>query len=142
MNPAMYLFANSETPMSRGKLAAQIAHAAVEAHLLSRADLVREWRNGGHYKKLVMDGGGPFQLGVIERYLNDRHFKTRLIIDEGRTEIDPFTPTALGVEIVDKDDPHTAATFSSFATLKDPKLEPSYEIVEGPRPRRRFWKLP
>lgn len=137
MNPAMYLFANSHTPMSRGKLSAQVAHAAVEAHLLSRADLVREWRNGGHYKKLVMDGGHPFTLQTIERYLNDRHFKTALIIDEGRTEIEPFTPTALGVEIVDKDDPHVAATFGAFSTLKDPGALPRmYSFKPNVRTRR------
>lgn len=130
MNATMYIFVNSDAGMSRGKLAAQASHAAVEAFLLSRADLVREWRNGGHYKKLVMDGGDAFQLGVIERYLNDRHFKTALIIDEGRTEINPFTVTALGVEIVDKDDQHTAATFESFKTLRDPMAEPSAFTLE------------
>lgn len=120
MNPAMYLFVNSQIGMSPGKLAAQASHAAVEGYLLSRADLISNWRLGGHYKKLVMDGGDSLSLLTIERYIKDRGFKTRLIIDEGRTEINPFQATALGVEIVDKDDEHVALTFGEFKTLRSP----------------------
>lgn len=112
--------------MSVGKAAAQASHAAVEAFQLSNPEFVKAWYVGGHHTKLVMAGGDAAQLLTIERYLNERFFKTKLIIDEGRTEIDPFTPTALGVEIVDKDDEHTAATFGDFKTLrpKKPKPEP------------------
>jgi hypothetical protein len=40
-------------------------------------------------------------------------------IDEGMTEVDPHVMTALGVAIVDKDDPHTLATFSTFELYRD-----------------------
>lgn len=116
----MYIFINDGVGMSRGKIAAQASHAAVEAYRLStgRPDLLRAWYEGGHYKKLVMRASNSLNLITIERYLNDRDFKTALVIDEGMTEIEPLTPTALGVAVVDKDDPHTAATFSTFETLK------------------------
>lgn len=116
----MYIFVNSQLGMSPGKLAAQASHAAVEGYQLSRADIVSAWYTGGHYKKLVMDGGDALSLMTIERYLRDRDFKTRLIIDEGRTEIAPFQATAVGVEIVDKDDPHVAATFGEFRLYNEP----------------------
>ena len=106
--------------MSPGKLAAQTAHAAVEAYKISRNDLIEQWYVGGHHTKLVMDGGSGFRLRIIKDYLERRGFDCELIIDEGRTEIEPFTPTALGVEIVDRDEPHTAATFGEFRTLKQP----------------------
>lgn len=121
MKPVMYIFANSSLGMSPGKLAAQVAHAAVEAYRLTPAEMAKEWYKGGHYTKLVMDGGDEQSLQTIHQYLQRRDFKLQLIIDEGRTEIKPFTLTAIGVEIVDKDDEHTAMTFASFRTLKPPK---------------------
>lgn len=120
MKPVMYLFLNSTVGMSPGKMAAQAAHAAVEAFQISDNAKIEAWYVGRHHTKLVMDGGSGTQLKVIKDYLERRGFSCELIIDEGRTEIEPFTPTALGVEIVDKDDEHTAATFESFRTLKPP----------------------
>lgn len=131
MKPAMYLFINKGLRMSPGKIAAQAGHAAVEAALLSngitsqmtteKAALWDAWRLGLHYAKYVMEARDSEHLRDIERYLNDRGFRTALIIDEGHTEIAPIQPTALGVALVDKDDPHTAATFSSFSLYREPR---------------------
>lgn len=122
----MYLFVNKGLGMSTGKTAAQVAHAAVLAANCANTDpdLVSEWYKGGHYTKLVMEARDEEHLRNIRDYLGDRGFETYSIIDEGRTEISPHTFTALGVEIVDRDDEHTAATFSSFKTYRDPKPEP------------------
>ena len=121
MNPTMYIFVNSAIGMSPGKMAAQASHAAVEAYRISRNDLIDAWYKGRHYKKLIMDGGDGFQLGVIQQYIGNRGFASDLIIDEGRTEGTYFVPTALGVEIIDKDWSHAAATFESFKTLRAPR---------------------
>lgn len=118
--------------MSIGKAAAQASHAAVEAYRISqpkgnghdepqKIQLHNAWYIGGHYTKLVMAARDAQHLYSIERYLNSRGFGTALIIDEGRTEIAPHTPTALGVQIVDKDNEHTAATFGDFKTLRPKK---------------------
>jgi PTH2 family peptidyl-tRNA hydrolase len=131
----MYIFINSDLGMSPGKVAAQASHAAVEAYRISNDTLVEDWYNGGHYTKLVMDGGNSSTLLIIERYLKERDFKVKLIIDEGRTEIARFSPTALGVEVVDRDDPHTAATFESFSTLKAPSK------LRTPWRRASLWDL-
>lgn len=135
MNPAMYIFVNTQAGMSAGKMSAQAAHAAVEAFRISRNDLIEQWYLGKHYKKLVMDGGDGFTLGIIQNYLESRSFATDLILDEGRTEGTWMVPTALGVEIVDKDDPHTAATFESFKTYKEPQ-QPRDPTKQA---KRRFW---
>lgn len=126
MNPAMYIFLNRGLNMSTGKAAAQAAHAAVEAYVLSKerndmagAGLFTAWRSGGHYTKLVMEARDETHLLVIQKYIEARGFRTALIIDEGRTEIPAHTATALGVQIVDKDAPHTAATFESFALYRN-----------------------
>ena len=138
----MYIFINEGLDMSPGKIAAQAGHAAVEAALLSngygrvpmtdeRAKLWDEWRKGLHYMKLVMSARDSEHIRNIERYLNDRGFATALIIDEGHTEIDPITPTALGVALVDKDDPHTEATFSSFKLLRQPRPSQTQRAPQG-----------
>lgn len=123
----MYIFVNRGLGMSSGKIAAQAAHAAVEAYRASEAleefELIDAWVSGGHYTKIVLGADDSTQLLTIDRYLTDRGFDTSLIIDEGRTEIEPMSPTALGVEIVDKDDPHVSDTFSHFKLYKD--AEPS-----------------
>lgn len=115
----MYIFLNRRLGMSTGKAAAQAAHAAVEAYRISSPKLQDAWYLGNHYTKLVMDAENADVLSTYERYINDRGFKTSLIIDEGRTEIPAHSKTALGVEIVDKTDEHVQATFDHF------KLYPS-----------------
>jgi PTH2 family peptidyl-tRNA hydrolase len=120
MNPVMYIVLNKGAEMSPGKLAAQAAHAAVEAYLASPdSNLKRVWHRGGHYTKIVLEARDAEHLCNIERYINERGFDTRLIIDEGRTEVAPHTPTALGVEIVDKHDAHVQATFGTFDLYRE-----------------------
>lgn len=118
MNPVMYIIANRGLKMSPGKLAAQVAHAAVEAFRLSESHMIQKWDRGKHYTKIVLSADDEQALSNMEHYLRDRGFKVVPIIDEGRTEIKAFTRTALGVAIVDKDDLHTMETFSSFKTYK------------------------
>ena len=129
--------------MSPGKMAAQVGHAAVEAYRISdhnrvpvqpldagasgwHPSIVNEWYRAGH-AKLVMLAEDTEQLLSIQRYIEDKGFKTHLVIDEGRTEVRPFTPMVLGVEIVDRDDPK-AEFFSEFKTYK--------EVRQPPQPQR------
>lgn len=124
---AMYVFINKGLGMSTGKCCAQAAHAAVEAYTISDPDLIKQWRLGEHYTKLVMQARDTAHLINIKKYISSRGFKSKLIIDEGITEIDSHTPTALGVEIVDKEDEHTLATFSTFELYKD-SIRVSFEL--------------
>lgn len=115
----MYVFANRGLGMSAGKLAAQVAHGAVRAYEISEAEKIDSWNQGQHYTKLVMLARNNDHIRTIQKYIEDRGFKTVLIIDEGLTEIDPHQPTALGVEIVDKEDQHVKDTFSTFELYRD-----------------------
>lgn len=135
VKPAMYLFVNKGLGMSTGKTAAQVGHAAVEAYRISKPNITDAWYKGLHYMKLVMECRDTEHLLSTERYLNERGFETVLIIDEGHTEIDPITPTALGVEIVDKDDEHVAACFESFRLYKDRVAKPKPKWYH----KLRFW---
>jgi len=154
MNAAMYLFINRGLNMSPGKIAAQAGHAACEATLLSTntdpagMDLWRQWREGLHYQKLVMEARDADHLEACERYLIDRGFRTALIVDEGRTEVPPLSLTAMGVALVDKDDPHTKATFEAFKLYRDKRPPTNIGIPEtqGGAPMqpetRRGWSWP
>lgn len=115
-NPVMYIFANKSLNMSPGKMAAQVAHAAVKASDGSVPSMRNAWNEYGFYTKLVMEARDATHLTDIERYLKERGILSWLIIDEGRTEIKKHTPTALGVEIIDKDT--KGEIFKSFDLYK------------------------
>jgi PTH2 family peptidyl-tRNA hydrolase len=115
----MYLFLNRGLGMSMGKACAQVAHAAVEAARISDPKMVDTWNSGGHYTKIILTAEDEAQITTIKEYLETRGFDTSMIIDEGRTEIKPFSKTALGVAIVDKADQHVQDTFSGFELYKE-----------------------
>jgi peptidyl-tRNA hydrolase len=121
MNPVMYIFVNKGLGMSSGKMAAQASHAAVLAAKGSKSKMLREWNNGGHYCKLVMEVSNANELMMKERYFKERGFKTFIVIDEGLTEDTTFVPTALGIEVVDKDNVHTHNTFMFENLYREPK---------------------
>ena len=113
----MYIFINKGLGMSPGKMAAQAAHAAVEAFVISDVDKAKAWRLPEmHYTKLVMEARNEKHLDTIQKYLGDRGIKTARIIDEGLTELAPHQVTALGVEVVDKEE--IGDTFVSFKLYK------------------------
>ncbi len=113
--------------MTTGKLAAQAAHAAVEAFRISNVEMLGKWYKGKLYKKLIMEARDDEHIRTIAAYLQQRNFKSVFIIDEGLNEVAPHSFTALGVEIVDQDDTHTRATFSSFNLYRD-KVRVTLEI--------------
>jgi PTH2 family peptidyl-tRNA hydrolase len=116
----MYLFVNKDLNMSPGKIAAQVAHAAVEAYVKSDPVKRSQWRLPEmHYTKLVMEARNEQHIETIKKYLEDRGLQTVRIIDEGLTEIAPHQVTALGVEVVDKDE--VGDMFASF-NLYRPEL--------------------
>lgn len=124
---AMYIFINKGIDMSTGKVAAMAAHAATESVWGSPTQTVVDWRKGGHYKKLVMQARDTEHLNNIQKYVEDRGFKTFPIIDEGLTEIPRHSFVALGVEIVNKADEHTKATFECFELYRS-KIKVNLEI--------------
>lgn len=85
--------------MSRGKLAAQVAHAAVMAAERARV-LRRDWWlswMSSHQKKVVVKVEGLEELMEVERKARELGLPTALVIDAGLTELPPNTPTAIGV---------------------------------------------
>lgn len=129
MNIVQYIIANQGLGMSPGKLAAQVAHAVVKGYELSfeyrseNWDRIATWNETGH-TKIVLAARDTEHLLSAEKYLADRGHRVALIVDEGRTEVPPLTPTALGVELLDKDDEYVKFSFSTFKTYREPKPDP------------------
>jgi peptidyl-tRNA hydrolase len=135
MKTVQYIFINAGLAMSIAKTAAMAAHAAVGSYRksLTRSDSrLLVWERTGE-TTVILEARDENHLRNIKDYIEDKGFRTAPIIDEGRTEVPSHSFTALGVEIVDKDDPLTAATFSDFRTLKD---RPRVANPEPPSPFR------
>lgn len=82
--------------MSKGKIAAQAAHGAVEAVLRSDSKVVSKWRQQG-MKKVTLKVESEKELYKYLQEAKDFGLVTALITDAGRTEIAPGTPTCLGI---------------------------------------------
>jgi PTH2 family peptidyl-tRNA hydrolase len=82
--------------LSKGKLAAQVAHGAVEAVLKADNNLIKKWRNEG-MKKVVLVVNNEKEFYKYLQEAKDFGIPTALITDAGRTEISPGTKTVLAI---------------------------------------------
>ena len=91
------IIVNMELGMSRGKIAAQVAHAAVEASLrsINRKEF-SEWRKRG-MKKIVLKCPDLKTLLQVHREAKLEKLITYLVTDAGRTEIPSGSKTALAI---------------------------------------------
>ena len=88
----------ADLKMGKGKLAAQAAHASLEAYLKARQkapDAVEEWLRSGAQKVVVKVGGEGELLELFEKLR--KLFPCALIQDAGRTQIEPGTKTCVGI---------------------------------------------
>lgn len=81
--------------LSPGKLAAQVAHAAIGAFLQTDAMTGQEWLT--HMTKVVLRVDSPQELEQLEIEAILAGLPRYIVIDEGRTEIPPHTITCLGI---------------------------------------------
>ncbi|MBD3387623.1 MAG: peptidyl-tRNA hydrolase [Candidatus Altiarchaeales archaeon] len=91
----------ADLKMGKGKLAAQVAHAAVEAADKSRHK--SQWKDEGQRKVVVKVSGEKELLRVLAE-ARDYGLPTSLIEDAGHTQLEPGTKTAVGVGPAPEDD--------------------------------------
>ncbi len=91
--------------LPKGKLAAQVGHACVEAVLRSDKTKVTSWRNLG-MKKIVLKVESQRDLLKFNQMAKDSGLITAMITDAGKTVVEPGTLTcvAIGPDIEEKID--------------------------------------
>ncbi len=90
------ILVRNDLKMSKGKLAVQVAHGAVEATLKSDKGLLTGWRLSGQ-KKVCLKVSCEKDLYKYNQLAKDYGLKTALIKDAGRTELKPNTTTVLAI---------------------------------------------
>lgn len=90
------ILVRQDLKLPKGKLAAQVAHASTESLLRSHKDDITRWRSEG-MKKIVLKVADDKELIKYKNLAEDAHLVAALIIDAGRTVIEPGTMTCLGI---------------------------------------------
>ncbi|PIN80264.1 aminoacyl-tRNA hydrolase, partial [Candidatus Woesearchaeota archaeon CG10_big_fil_rev_8_21_14_0_10_30_7] len=85
-----------ELKLSKGKLAAQVAHASVEAVLESNSRLIDEWHLTG-MKKSVLKVKDKKELFVYKDKAKKAGLVYAVISDAGKTEVKPGTVTCMAI---------------------------------------------
>lgn len=82
--------------MSKGKMAAQVAHASLGAYRATDQGTLEGWRRSGE-KKVVVWAGDEEDMFEIKENAENLGLPTYLVSDAGRTEIPKGTKTALAI---------------------------------------------
>lgn len=95
----MVIVVRDDLDLSTGKLAAQVAHAAVSCALRAKTranKLYLRWLNEGQ-KKVVLRVRSIGELEALEHKARKAKFVVEKITDAGLTEIPPGTVTCIGI---------------------------------------------
>jgi len=95
----LILVARQDLNMTKGKVAAQVAHAALGAYKVAckaAPDKVKEWSRGGQ-AKVVVKANSEQELLDIEKKADDSGVTSYLVMDAGRTQVEPGSKTVLAI---------------------------------------------
>ena len=90
------ILVRDDLKLPKGKLSAQVAHAAVDAATKSDKKIVDLWKKDGG-KKIVLKVKDEKELFHYKQLAEDIGLKTALITDAGHTVVEPGTKTCLGI---------------------------------------------
>ena len=90
------ILVRQDLKLPKGKMAAQAAHASVDAVLKSDPKLIKAWREEG-MAKIVLKVKDEKELIKYFQLAKDEGLVVSLITDAGRTTIAPGTKTCVGI---------------------------------------------
>lgn len=93
------IIARSDLKMGKGKLAAQVAHAslaAAEEAMAKREKWFSDWKGHGQ-RKIIVRCQSEDELRDLLKKARAKKLPAALIEDAGLTQLEPGTPTCLGV---------------------------------------------
>jgi PTH2 family peptidyl-tRNA hydrolase len=92
----------NDLKLPKGKLAAQVAHASVEAVLRSSSSDVDAWRSEG-MAKIVVKVDSEKELLAIQQAAKAKKCVAAVITDAGKTVVAPGTRTCVGIGPAEED---------------------------------------
>ncbi|HME86993.1 MAG TPA: peptidyl-tRNA hydrolase Pth2 [Candidatus Nanoarchaeia archaeon] len=90
------ILVREDLKLPKGKMAAQVAHAAVEATLNSSKSKVDEWHSEG-MMKIVLKVANLKELQRYQQLAKAQKLTTAVITDAGHTVVEPGTITCLAI---------------------------------------------
>ena len=99
MEYKLVVVVRTDLGISKGKMAAQVAHAAVNCALKSKksdSSNFKKWFDGGQ-KKVVVKGQNESLLHDLQQHAREVGLVSSLVTDAGLTEIPAGTVTCLGI---------------------------------------------
>ena len=90
------ILVRTDLKMGKGKIAAQTAHASVEAVMKTEKEKVEVWKKQG-MKKVVLKVRDLDELMFYKDMAEKRKLKFALITDAGKTQIESGTVTTLAI---------------------------------------------
>ena len=99
MEYKLVVVVRTDLGISKGKMAAQVAHAAVNCTLKSRksdSSNFKKWFDEGQ-KKVVVKGQNESTLRDLQQHAREIGLVSSLVTDAGLTEVPAGTVTCLGI---------------------------------------------
>lgn len=90
------IIVRDDLKLSKGKLAVQVAHAAVSTYEFADSDVQEAWKEGGQ-KKVVLRVPEIKDLFELKETARKHGLPVKLITDAGLTQVPPGTITVLGI---------------------------------------------
>jgi PTH2 family peptidyl-tRNA hydrolase len=90
------ILVRNDLKLPKGKMSAQVAHAAVEAEINSPRKKVETWLNEG-MKKVVLKVKDLDELKKYEKLARSEKLVTAVIEDRGMTVVEPGTVTCMAI---------------------------------------------
>jgi PTH2 family peptidyl-tRNA hydrolase len=90
------IVARADLGMGEGKLAAQVAHASLQAYEEADAKTQREWKGSGQ-KKVVLQANSESELFELSEKARLEGLPNAVVRDAGHTELEPGTATTMAV---------------------------------------------
>jgi len=90
------IVARADIGMGEGKLAAQVAHASLQAYEATDQSVRREWKGSGQ-KKIVLQADSEAELFELAERAEVDGLPHAIVRDAGHTQLEPGTATALAI---------------------------------------------
>ena len=93
------IIVRKDLKLSKGKMAAQVAHASLESFLRTRKkhpEIAKSWLQEGA-KKVILLAENEKHLFTLKKEASAKKIQNVLIRDAGLTQLEPGTITCLGI---------------------------------------------